>query len=190
MSDPKEYIERGLYCETICRCNGTACDKSKCPIWNAPVADVATVVHGERKFDGLDFDGVDEVLKKHRAFVMATINGHGCHIGTYKEISSEADGDWIIDVDVESLDVTGQCDVAHVVRCKDCKHFIPRQILLKDGTSRAYTEDEKRLSFGVMGDVGINCGSRCMRCPFWRGNSIPVFVDENDFCSYGERKEE
>ena len=44
MSNPKEYIERGLYCETICRCNGTACDKSKCPIWNAPVADVATVV--------------------------------------------------------------------------------------------------------------------------------------------------
>lgn len=48
MSDPKEYIERGLYCETICRCNGSACDKSKCPIWNAPVADVAPVVHGER----------------------------------------------------------------------------------------------------------------------------------------------
>lgn len=47
MSDPKEYIDRGLYCETICRCNGTACDKSKCPIWNAPAADVAPVVHGE-----------------------------------------------------------------------------------------------------------------------------------------------
>ena len=44
MSDPKEYIDRGLYCETICRCNGTACDKSKCPIWNAPAADVAPVV--------------------------------------------------------------------------------------------------------------------------------------------------
>lgn len=46
MNEKKEYIDRGLYCETICRCNGAACDKSKCPIWNAPAADVAPVVHG------------------------------------------------------------------------------------------------------------------------------------------------
>ena len=44
---PKEYIDREYYCNYICRCPGTECDKSKCPIWTAPAADVAPVVHGE-----------------------------------------------------------------------------------------------------------------------------------------------
>ena len=44
---PKEYIEREYYCNNICRCPGTECDKTKCPIWTAPAADVAPVVHGE-----------------------------------------------------------------------------------------------------------------------------------------------
>ena len=44
---PKEYIDREYYCNNICRCPGTECDKTKCPIWIAPAADVAPVVHGE-----------------------------------------------------------------------------------------------------------------------------------------------
>lgn len=81
-------------------------------------AGYAPVVHEERKFDDLEFDGVDEILKKHRAFVMARIDGHGCHIGTYKGISLEADGDWIINVDVEGVSVTGQGDFAPVVHAR------------------------------------------------------------------------
>ena len=42
--EKKEYIERGDYCKNICRCVDTACDKSKCPLWNAPAADVVEVV--------------------------------------------------------------------------------------------------------------------------------------------------
>lgn len=60
----------------------------------------------------------DEILKKHRAFVMARIDGHGCHIGTYKGLSLEADGDWIINVDVEGVSVTGQGDFAPVVHAR------------------------------------------------------------------------
>ena len=41
----KEYIDREYYCNNICRCLGTECDKTKCPIWIAPAADVAPVVH-------------------------------------------------------------------------------------------------------------------------------------------------
>lgn len=41
----KEYIDREYYCNNICRCPGTECDKTKCPIWIAPAADVAPVVH-------------------------------------------------------------------------------------------------------------------------------------------------
>lgn len=42
-----EYIERAEYCEKHCRCSNEYCDRQSCPIWNAPTADVAPVVHGE-----------------------------------------------------------------------------------------------------------------------------------------------
>lgn len=41
-----EYIEREEYCEKHCRCDSEYCDKPSCPIWKAPAADVAPVVHG------------------------------------------------------------------------------------------------------------------------------------------------
>lgn len=88
------------------------------------------------------------------------------------------------------LDIsTITADVVEVVRCKDCKYFIPEHIKLDDGTTRAYTEEEKKLPLGVTADVGINCGSRCMRYLYWEKNRIPFWFQENDFCSYGERKE-
>lgn len=42
-----EYIDREKYCAEVCRCNKEKCDKSKCPVWNAPAADVAPVVYGK-----------------------------------------------------------------------------------------------------------------------------------------------
>lgn len=41
-----EYIDRAEYCEKHCRCSNEYCDKENCPIWKAPAADVAPVVHG------------------------------------------------------------------------------------------------------------------------------------------------
>lgn len=41
----KEYIDRENYCANICRCSRELCDKEKCPIWQAPAADVREVVH-------------------------------------------------------------------------------------------------------------------------------------------------
>ena len=80
-------------------------------------------------------------------------------------------------------------DMVEVVRCKDCMYFQPNFILLNNGERRPYTEEEKTRPF-VTSDVGINCGSRCERYWHWRVNSVPVFVQENDFCSYGERSNE
>lgn len=40
-----ECIEREEYCEKHCRCSNEYCDKESCPIWKAPAADVAPVVH-------------------------------------------------------------------------------------------------------------------------------------------------
>lgn len=41
-----EYFDREEYCEKHCRCSNEYCDKESCPIWKAPTADVAPVVHG------------------------------------------------------------------------------------------------------------------------------------------------
>ena len=41
-----EYIDREEYCEKHCRCSNEYCDKESCPIWKAPAADVAPVIHG------------------------------------------------------------------------------------------------------------------------------------------------
>ena len=45
-----EYIDREEYCEKYCRCSNEYCDKESCPIWKAPAADVAPVVHGRWKY--------------------------------------------------------------------------------------------------------------------------------------------
>lgn len=49
------YIDVERFCREICRCAGleNGCDKSKCPIWNAPAEDVVPVVHGAWKVTAL-----------------------------------------------------------------------------------------------------------------------------------------
>lgn len=42
-----EYIDREDYCKNLCHCHNEYCDKESCPIWKAPAADVAPVVHGK-----------------------------------------------------------------------------------------------------------------------------------------------
>ena len=81
-------------------------------------------------------------------------------------------------------------DVVEVVRCKDCIYFQPEFILTNDGERRPYTEQEIKNGKVVSMDVGINCGSRCERFGYWEENKIPVWFDENDFCSYGKRRKE
>lgn len=40
-----EYIDREDYCKNLCHCHNEYCDKESCPIWKAPAADVAPVIH-------------------------------------------------------------------------------------------------------------------------------------------------
>jgi hypothetical protein len=80
-------------------------------------------------------------------------------------------------------------DFVEVVRCKDCVWFVPEHIKLSDGTTRPYTDEEKKMPCGVTSDIGINVGSYCLRKGYWKQNSIPVWFQENDFCSYGERRD-
>ena len=59
-----EYIERENYCENVCHRANEYCDKESCPIWKAPVADVAPVVHGHWIEDG-DYQICSECGEEH-----------------------------------------------------------------------------------------------------------------------------
>lgn len=48
-----EYIDREDYCKNLCHCHNEYCDKESCPIWKAPAADVAPVVHGRWGSNGI-----------------------------------------------------------------------------------------------------------------------------------------
>lgn len=40
-----KYVDVENYCDNICRCRKSDCDKVKCPIVTAPTADVAPIIH-------------------------------------------------------------------------------------------------------------------------------------------------
>ena len=87
-------------------------------------------------------------------------------------------------------------DVVEVVRCKDCKYFQDRYVELPDGSKRPYKKGES----SVPVSVGINVGSYCTRIDYaivhgYRNGEPSVdktrlWTKPDDFCSYGERKDE
>lgn len=58
---------------------------------------------------------VESLLKQHAAYLLATIDNKGTHIGKFNGIALDADGDWIIEADVESLSATDRGDFSMVV---------------------------------------------------------------------------
>jgi hypothetical protein len=64
-------------------------------------------------------------------------------------------------------------DVVEVVRCKDCVKFVP------------YTADDKADGLTVEGTHGV-----CFWRLFNNGDKKFCAVNNNEFCSYGERKEQ
>ena len=87
-------------------------------------------------------------------------------------------------------------DVIKVVRCKDCEYFQDRYIELPDGSKRPYKKGENIVPISV----GINVGSYCTRIDYaivhgYRHGEPSVdetrlWTKPDDFCSYGERKDE
>lgn len=87
-------------------------------------------------------------------------------------------------------------DVTEIVRCKDCKYFQDRYIEFPDGSKRPYEKGENIVPLSV----GINVGSYCTRIDYaivhgYRNGEPSVdetrlWTKPDDFCSYGERKDE
>ena len=77
-------------------------------------------------------------------------------------------------------------DAVEVVRCKDCKHFKPAYFKADDGTETPWDET---FSFDDRSD-GIHYGARCKheRNTAY-GQKDMAFRKADDFCSYGERKD-
>lgn len=63
------YVDVTSFCENICRCNNRYCNKQRCPILNAPAADVQEIKHG--KWIKMDIipDDVDYYCSKCRNFI-------------------------------------------------------------------------------------------------------------------------
>lgn len=56
-----EYIDREDYCKNLCHCHNEYCNKESCPIWKAPAADVAPVIHSYwETYSCSQFMGTDE----------------------------------------------------------------------------------------------------------------------------------
>ena len=45
---------------------------------------------------------IENILKQNNAYIHSSIEGRGCHIGRFKGIGFDAEGDWIIEVDIDS----------------------------------------------------------------------------------------
>lgn len=94
---------------------------------------------------------------------------------------------------VDAIQYMDVADVRPVVLCRDCVYWQKPQVKLNDGTYRDYEpgEYENGSHFGgVTSDVGINIGSFCALYNTEHQNRIPQFMDENDFCSKGYKREE
>lgn len=90
-----DYINRAHYCKHICKCNRDKCDRSACPIWNAPAADVIRRERAETEKRLLLMDAQSKInlmaelavdfkqkyenaRKEVAAEIFAEIEKHGC----------------------------------------------------------------------------------------------------------------
>jgi hypothetical protein len=63
----------------------------------------------------IERERIEAILKKHGTYILSTIDGQGCHVGCYKGIALDADANWIIEAEVESMSETNCGDFIPVV---------------------------------------------------------------------------
>lgn len=93
--------EMAVYCDTTLRQDW----KEK---W-----EMEAETHGD-----VERERIEAILKKHGTYILSTIDGQGCHVGCYKGISLDADANWIIEAEVESMSETNCGDFIPVVHGK------------------------------------------------------------------------
>lgn len=48
----------------------------------------------------MDIKSIESFLKQNNAYIMASIDGEGCHVGRFKGISQDADDAIVLEVDI------------------------------------------------------------------------------------------
>ena len=81
-----------------------------------------------------------------------------------------------------------------IVRCGECVYYDPPHI--EDGTRRYEYKDMPSDAFDGLGTglvhsgYGVNVGGRCLRSKLRLASGKSIFMDEDDYCSRGERRED
>lgn len=79
-----------------------------------------------------------------------------------------------------------------IVRCGECVYYDPPHI--EDGTIRYEYKDMPNDAFDGLGTglvhsgYGVNVGGRCLRSRLRLAIGKSIFMDEDDYCSRGERR--
>jgi hypothetical protein len=78
-----------------------------------------------------------------------------------------------------------------IVRCRDCIYYDAPHVE-KDGERYEYADMPEdafdAFGEGVHSGYGINVGGRCLRSKAKLARGKSIFMDEDDYCSKGERR--
>ena len=94
--------------------------------------------------------------------------------------------------EINAIKAVETVDMRYVVHCRDCIYWQRPQIKLDDGSYIDYDVENYESLLGVEMvtiDVGVNMDSICQRYDRFHANPYPYFVQADDFCSHGYKKE-
>lgn len=49
---------------------------------------------------------IEKLLNKNHAYIVSSIEDEGCHIGRFKSLEADVDGDWVICADIDKVSIT------------------------------------------------------------------------------------
>lgn len=55
----------------------------------------------------IDMADIENILNEHKTYIISSVEGKGVHIGRFHGLSLDADGDWVIDADLDEKSCTG-----------------------------------------------------------------------------------
>lgn len=54
----------------------------------------------------LDIKKVEEILKRNGAYILSSVDGEGYHVGRFKGIGLDTEGNFIIEADIDNISST------------------------------------------------------------------------------------
>ena len=54
-----------------------------------------------------ELNKIEDELRKQNLYIISSIDGNGVHVGRFKGFSHDADGDLVIEADIDGVSCTG-----------------------------------------------------------------------------------